>query len=368
MRDPCILLMSGGCLVGQNVYACLVPHRDSLRLVASNSEAREPTLFDFDAVYLTPQTGDSNDAFLRRFEEILGLEDPRLIIPCRDEDVLALAQICERSPSSERGRFLCGNVDTAGAILDKMHSARFCTEHGLPFAATIAMDSPLDQLEAFAERHGYPLLAKPREGFASRGVFLILDHEQLVKSTIYRSHLLQEYLGDPAAVFEYASSIAKGVPLFHSLERLKHSIQLLISPDGAVSEALVTGNKMVFGKSERVTLEDAPDIRALGLRCGRAFAAAGWRGPLNIQCETTPDGRIVIYEFNGRFTGATAARHLLGHDEVGAALRSFAGLTVESPRPPDGATEVIRLPNGRLKDPQRFAQLEQAGFWGTEPR
>lgn len=147
MRNPSILLMAGACLVGQNVYTCLAPHRHLLRLVASNSEAREPTLFDFDAVYLTPQTGDSSDAFERRFAEILELEDPSLIIPCRDEDVLFLAQIRERTPPSEWGRLLCGNVDTASVIIDKMQSARFCVEHGLPFAATIAMDSPMDQLK-----------------------------------------------------------------------------------------------------------------------------------------------------------------------------------------------------------------------------
>ena len=125
---------------------------------------------------------------------------------------------------------------------------------------------------------------------------------------------------------------------------------------------------MVFGKSECVALEDAPDIQALGLSCARTFAQAGWRGPLNIQCETTPDGRIVMYEFNGRFTGATAARYLLGHDEVGTALSAFAGIHIEPPMPQHNVTEVIRLPHGRLMDPQKFTQLEQTGFWSAEPR
>jgi len=365
-RKPTLLLMSGACLVGQNVYTCLTPHRNALRLVATNSEAKEPTLFDFDAVYLTPPTQGSSAVFNRRFTEILELESPLLIIPCRDEDILVLAQIRERCPASERRKLLCGNVETASVMLDKLQSWHFSVEHGLPFAATIAMDAPLDQLKAFAERHGYPLLAKPREGFASRGVFLILNQEQLARATRHRGHLLQEYLGHPEPVLDYATGVAnEGVPLFHSLEGLKHSIQLLISPEGEVGDAFVTCNKMVFGKSERVTFENAPDIQALGLHCGKVFAQAGWRGPLNIQCERTPDGRVVIYEFNGRFTGATAARYLLGHDEVGTALQSFAGITLVPPQTALGVGEVIRLPNSRLVAPLEVEQLNQAGFWGA---
>ena len=50
-----ILLLSGGCLVGQNVLACLAERRASLHLAATNSTAAEAALYDFDAVYLTPE-------------------------------------------------------------------------------------------------------------------------------------------------------------------------------------------------------------------------------------------------------------------------------------------------------------------------
>jgi carbamoylphosphate synthase large subunit len=368
-RKPTILLMSGACLVGQNILASLAPHRNSLRIVATNSNTNEPALFDYDAAYLTPPTQGLSDIFNQRFSEILEGESPDLVIPCRDEDVLVLAHIRERQPSSAWTKFLCGNIETASVMLDKLHSWQFAVSRALPFAATIGIDAPIDQLTAFAEKHGYPLLAKPREGFASRGVFLILNQDQLGRARRHRGHLLHEYLGNPAPVLDYAKTVAvEGLPLFHSLEGLKHSIQVFISPSGVVGNPFVTRNKMVFGKSERVSREDAPEIQALGTRCGNEFARAGWRGPLNIQCERTPDGRVVIYEFNGRFTGATAARCLLGHDEVGIALNKFANITLDTQKPPVGATEVVRLPNGRLIDTLKVDQLEQAGFWGDTPQ
>jgi carbamoyl-phosphate synthase large subunit len=356
--------MSGASLVGQNVVACLATRRDLFRLVATNSEANEPTLFDYDAVYLTPSTQGSFDIFNHRFTQILERESPDLIIPCRDEDVLVLAQFRARQPSSEWSRFLCGNMKTARVMLDKMQSWQFATSHALPFAATIGLDVPTEQAMAFAKKYGFPLLAKPREGFASRGVFLILNPDQLASAQRHRGHLLQEYLGNPAPLFDYARAVVEeGVPLFHTLEGLKTSIQVLVSPEGAVGEAFVTCNKMVFGKSERVWREGSAEIQELGMRCGQTFSHAGWRGPLNIQCERTPDGRMVIYEFNGRFTGATAARYLLGHDEVGMALQNFASLTMPPPQTALGAREVVRLPTGRLINPRDVDQLQHAGYW-----
>jgi hypothetical protein len=270
-----------------------------------------------------------------------------------------------RRPTLEWRKFLCGNVEMARTMLDKMLSWQFALSHDLPFAATIGMDAPTDQLMDFAKEHRFPLLVKPRYGFASRGILLILNQDQLAAARKYRSHILQEYLGDPKQIFEYANGVVnEGLPLFYTLEALKHSIQVAISPDGAVNEPFVTCNKMVCGKSERVSREDIPDMQKLGMHCGIVLAQAGWRGPLNIQCARTPDGEVIIFEFNGRFTGATAARYMLGHDEVGRALGSFAGISVAPPEIPPGVREVIRLPIGRAVNPPMVEQLELTGFWG----
>jgi hypothetical protein len=50
-----------------------------------------------------------------------------------------------------------------------------------------------------------------------------------------------------------------------------------------------------------------------------------------------PEGDYAIYEYNGRYTGATGARQLLGYDEVGMGLEHFGGIRLpESPAPHAG--------------------------------
>ena len=87
-----ILLISGGSLVGQKVLDALAGRRSGVELVATNSVPTGISLFDFDAVYLTLETVGAPAAFERRFSEILALERPDLVIPCRDDDVVFLAE------------------------------------------------------------------------------------------------------------------------------------------------------------------------------------------------------------------------------------------------------------------------------------
>ena len=71
----------------------------------------------------------------------------------------------------------------------------------------------------------------------------------------------------------------------------------------------------------------------MGRRIAEAFAAEGWRGPLNIQCQRAGDGRLLVHEFNGRFTGATSDRWMLGFDEVGETIELYTGFRFARPRP-----------------------------------
>ena len=121
-------------------------------------------------------------------------------------------------------------------------------------------------------------------------------------------------------------------------------------------------------RSKWVGLDTDPAASEIGARCAEVFAEVGWRGPLNIQCARTKDGRLLIHEFNGRFTGATVERWLLGYDEVGAAVERFTGRRLPSGHAPaPGALEAFESIVGRAADPAKVAMLERDGVW-SRPR
>jgi len=361
---PRILLLSGGSGVGQSVLACLAGRRTSIRLAATTSVADAPAVFDFDAAYLAPETRRRPDAYAARFREVLAHFEPDLVIPCRDDDVSFLAGQRAREPAMAR-RFLCGDASVAAAVLDKLESARFSARNGLPFVPTLDADSGFDAARRFAAEHGFPLLAKPRCGFASRGVRLILDARQLEQACAQEDYVLQKYAGDADAVRRLADDIARcGVPLFHTLEDIKVSIQAGISPGGAVTRVLAFGALGRLGRSEGLHLVDDARLVAAATTWVEAFARAGWRGPLNIQGHRGASGDLTIFEFNGRFTGSTAARLLLGFDEVGDALRDWLGLML-APAVPAPAQEVLFCPAVRALDRGKAQCLRRDGYWSA---
>ncbi|KAI9025645.1 hypothetical protein DFJ74DRAFT_718275 [Hyaloraphidium curvatum] len=364
---PCVLLLSGASGVGQNVLAALAGRRGGLHVAALNSTACDPAVFDFDEVFLAPNLAE--DGFARKFDEALARLRPQLIVPCRDADVAWMAARAEAGRPHGTA-FLCGAPGPALAMLDKAESAAFSSRHGLPYAPTLATaDAGPAELAAFAARHGFPLVAKPREGFASGGVFFVGDGAQLARLAGRPGYVVQRFLGDPAPLRSYLARVAdEGVPLFHSFEADKHSIQVFIAPDGSIVGMIATRHAMRQGKSERVERGADPALLDLGERCAAAFAAEGWRGPLNVQCVRDPGtpGGYGIHEYSGRYTGATAARALLGYDEVAMGLELFGGIAIPGLRGsgrcgwPD---DVRRQPASRAVEGVWVEALQRTGHW-----
>jgi carbamoyl-phosphate synthase large subunit len=328
-----------------------------------NSKEDEPAIFEYDIVFSAPPLFGSRSEFEMRFEEVMSLVKPDLVIPCRDEDVAFLAGLAEERPVL-RDRLLCGANAVAGSMLDKGQSWTFSQTHGLPFAPVVAADADTTLVEAFIQQHGFPVIAKPRRGFASQGVRLVLGHEQLDALLGKPDLILQQFLGDPRPVKKYMAGIQKeGIPLFHSFEETKTSVQGCIGPDGTVGGVFVTQNMMRQGKSECVEISEDSAALFEGTRWVAKLAELGWKGPINIQCQRDADGKLMIYEYNGRFTGATSARVLLGFDEVGITLKMWLG----DQFPASGISSlnrvVVRAPMSRPVEVEKVNLLHAAGYW-----
>jgi carbamoylphosphate synthase large subunit len=243
-----LLLLSGGSLVGQNIVQGLAHRRSALRLVVTNSLGDEPSLADFDAVYLVPSTRSHPTEFAQTVEELIDSEKPDLVIPCRDDDVLVIALLAQRRPDLA-SRLLCGSVDVARATLDKWLGFQFSQTHGLPFVPTWVPNETAS-IEEFIIEQGFPLLIKPRLGFASSGVRIVLNRQQLESAIDDKSVLVQRYLGDTGLLQDYLANMeAHGVPLFHSLEEVKHSLQGMIDPNGEIVGVYTTLHRMAQGIS-----------------------------------------------------------------------------------------------------------------------
>ena len=362
-----VLVVSGGTQVGQNVRTALAGRGDGVALIGTSSVANEPALFDFDAVHRVPPTAAEPEAFEDALLRIMDRERADLVIPCRDDDVVFMGGLRDRRPDLA-SRLLCGSAATARVLCDKWLSHQFCLEHDLPFAATMIGGTQAERA-AFVREHGFPLIVKPRDGWSSLKVYVVHQPEQLAHMLDREGFVAQQFIGDAKRITEYLERLAvEGLPLFHDFEVIKRTLQAVIGPDGSVAGVFCMRLNRQMRRSKRVEPDPDPAAHEVALRCARAFAAAGWRGPLNIQCAEAANGEIRIHEFSGRFTGATVDRWLLGFDEVGLAVEHFTGRRIETAhRPAPAAVEAFEWRIGRAADPRHVEALSRHGVWRRRP-
>lgn len=315
-----LLILSAGCLAAQSIIAALGARREHCVLIGANSVAESAGNFCCDVAYLVPPA-DSGSPYIEHIAELIREERPHLVIPSRDDDVLALAMLAERSLGGD-AVLLTGTAATARVMHDKLESARFATRHGLPFAATAA-----DAREAIdlARAHGLPLIGKPRTGNGSRGVVLLRSFAEIERAFELRPDLIaQPFLDPPPDMAALIAPYEAGLPFFFSFpESGQYAVEVVVGPDGAVSSAFSNLCTMVGGQPVRSERPKDADVLEVGRAYALAAAREGWRGPINIQLKRTPDGRFVAYELNGRFSGGTIARTMMGFDETGDVIRRF---------------------------------------------
>ncbi|WP_149830776.1 ATP-grasp domain-containing protein [Streptomyces tailanensis] len=116
--------------------------------------------------------------------------------------VVALHEGDLDTAAAVRERLGCAGQDPTGLarFRDKLAMAETVAEAGVP--APAFADAPDETaVRAFARRHGWPVIVKPRRGSGSRGVVRLDSEEDLVllRGTPAEPRLVQEFCGD--AVF-----------------------------------------------------------------------------------------------------------------------------------------------------------------------
>lgn len=313
-----LLITSVGSLLGQNILDSIEGRRNLIHVAGTNSVAENPRNFRCDAVYLVSETHD--DDFLNDFLTVVQKENPDFILPGRDEDCVFLSDFKSNYPEGFGNKIPFGNSLIPKVMLDKYQSYLFCKKNHLAFADTFlfATDDDKTGLDEFINKHGFPILVKPREGFASVGVSFVLNHQQVDEITRNGEALFQEYLGNPDDIFKYKDIFKKGIPLFFQIpEKEQYAAQTIISHDGTISEVFFTINTMIHGRAEFSKPIFNKDVEELVHRFCDVFYKNGWVGPVNFQLKPDKKGNWKVFELNPRLTGTSSGRALLGYDEFG---------------------------------------------------
>jgi nucleoside-diphosphate-sugar epimerase len=168
----------------------------------------------------------------------------------------------------------------------------------------------------------FPFIAKPRGGFASKGVEIIRSNDDLSKIT--EDHIIQELAiplkDDPNYNF-YMAQIAKN----RNPQVSEVSIQVVYGPEGQLMGKMFSYNKLNNGVPIEIVPYENEYIWSVVDQLTPTLLKMGLKGPLNIQGRLTENG-LKLFEMNPRFTGITGLRALMGFNEVEACVKEWLGI------------------------------------------
>ena len=316
-----MLITSVGSLVGTNILDVLESQvcrrRERVYVVGTNSLVHSPNNFRCDACYRVPNTASSD--FISRMVDIIRKEEPDIILSARDADTEVMARLMHAHPQL-KGKLPYGELKTLTYALNKWETWLFTQKHSLPFAGTFVMGKSggKHELKQFADLVGYPMIAKPIQGFASKGVFFVRDWDDAKQLAALEDYIFQEYLGKPNAMDSYFEFMNGLVPMFaHAPNVYHHSCHTFISPSGDMDRIFISRNEHDSGATIGFRRVSDPELEELAISYAKAIYSEGGYGPLTIQFKKDRNGAWKAQEMSLRTNGNTYPRFIMGQDDIG---------------------------------------------------
>ena len=157
----------------------------------------------------------------------------------------------------------------------------------------------MQNLLELEQRLGFPLFAKPIDGARSLGLIKIEGHEELIDLYSENSNLVvQEFLPDDEGEYTSGCIVIEGK--CSSIVTLRRDLR--------------DGNTYRTYRNESTSKYD--DIIRSIAECLKPD------GPVNFQFRIL-NGKPIVFEINGRFSGTTPIRYLYGINEVDIILNHY---------------------------------------------
>ncbi len=237
----------------------------------------------------------------------------QMLIPGRDDEVLFFAQNEER--------FLSQGIQTINSKPDLVTLCRdkqLMTEYFGGISHHFVKTYSKEELIRF-DQISFPLIAKPKDGFASKGLKILWTQEDLVNVD---PNLIIQEMAIPRINDIHYSEYMKSLRLGVNPQISEISVQLVAGKDGTILGKMASYNRLSNGVPIEILPYDNVEVWGAIDPLIPVLQRLGLRGPLNLQGRMTENG-FKMFEFNPRFTGITGLRAIMGFNEVDVCIRSW---------------------------------------------
>ncbi len=253
---------------GQRVDIVTAFRRAGATTLAVDVSELAPALYHADRRALVPRVDDPG--YVDALRALVELHEVRLVVPLADLDHLLLAEQRDRLGAL----VLLPGPETIRLCEDKYRAHEFFDARGIPTPPTWLPGELPGALE-------FPVLVKPRRGFASKHIFRADDRAELdffLARTSEDSMVQAVCRGEEFSIDVFCDLDAR---CLNAVPRT-----MIESKGGESIKGMTIQDSELIGHGRRVAEE------------------LGIVGPANVQCFREPDGSLPVTDVNPRFGGA----------------------------------------------------------------
>jgi carbamoyl-phosphate synthase large subunit len=215
--------------------------------------------------------------------DICRREQIEMVVPTIDTELTAYAE-ARKEFSAIGCHVAVSDAAMVATARDKLATARFLSDAGLPSPRTMSVDEWLDDGASLP----LPLLAKPRHGSSSRGIGMVEHRSEVAGLEKSEPYILQEFL-----------------------EGREYTVSVYFDGEGQLQCAVPHERLRVrSGEVEKGVTVRHPALLDIATRLGRSLKGA--RGAMCFQARVDAEGRASVFEINARFGGGYPLAHRAG--------------------------------------------------------
>ncbi|MEP6613263.1 MAG: ATP-grasp domain-containing protein [Mucilaginibacter sp.] len=293
MKKINILVTGCGGDIGQSIGKILNESEYVGNLYGIDISDKNAAKFIYSNFSLGLPYSDSN--YINNLEGIVKRNDISLVIPIAEPELRYLSKV-NILESVGAAKIISASATALEVGFDKLKTAAFLKERGLPFPVTHDIDM-VDKVEHF------PVILKSRTGSGSSKVNIVKDDEtfHFIKKNS-SGYIVQEYLeGDNG---EFTCGVFR-------------------SKDGVI-RTIILKRELMGGFSGYGEVISDPEIDDLLVKIANELNLVG---SINVQLRLTVKGPVV-FEINPRFSSTVRFRDLFGFRDLIWSIEDKLGLTL----------------------------------------
>ncbi|WP_415066464.1 ATP-grasp domain-containing protein [Lacrimispora sp.] len=291
-----VLVLGVGGNVSQGIIKAILMSKLNVNIVGACINSDSLGLYMCDTAYLSPLASD--EKFIPWLINICQNENIHMILTGVEEVIEKISTNYEYMKLYTKANFLFTPYEKLMIGQDKLSTCEWLRHNNCNYPLYCSSNDAKG-LEELIQKTKFPLIAKPRKGKGSQGIFIINDYAGLAKLKDMPDYVVQEYIGN---------------------ESSEYTVGCYCDRHGELIEIIIMHRELKYGTTFKASVVEHKQIREEAVKICDKFRPIG---PLNIQFRIDQHGRPVCFELNVRFSGTTPMRAYFGYNDVEAMIREY---------------------------------------------